>query len=87
MSATTTFIGFGSMLFASHYGLRSIAIMAAIGIACVFCAAMLLQPSLIVLLEKWDARRKKNDGKETGPADNEGVRPAGPYIEKSEDNA
>jgi predicted RND superfamily exporter protein len=89
MSATTTFIGFGSMLFASHYGLRSIAIMAAIGIACVFSAAMLLQPSLIVLLEKWDAykSRKKNDGKETGPADNAGVRAAGSDIEKSADNA
>ncbi len=54
MSAVTAFIGFGAMLFASHYGLRSIAIMAAIGISCVFFAAMLLQPSLIVLLEKWD---------------------------------
>lgn len=57
MSALTVFIGFGSMLFASHYGLRSIAIMAAIGISCVFFSAMLLQPSLIVLLEKWDKYR------------------------------
>ena len=57
MSATATLIGFGSMLFASHYGLRSIAVMAAIGISCVFFAAMLLQPSLIILLEKWDKHR------------------------------
>ncbi|MCX5785314.1 MAG: MMPL family transporter [Elusimicrobia bacterium] len=59
MSATTTFIGFGSMLFASHYGLRSIAVMAAIGISCVFFAAMLLQTSMIILLEKLD--KHKND--------------------------
>ena len=89
MSAAATFIGFGSMLFASHFGLRSIAVMAAIGISCVFFAAMLLQPSLIVLLEKWDARqhRKKNDGKETGPADSAPVRAAGADIKESADNA
>lgn len=89
MSATTTFIGFGSMLFASHFGLRSIAVMAAIGISCVFFSAMLLQPSLIVLLEKWDARksRKKNERTKTGPADNARVRAVGPDIEESADNA
>ena len=85
MSATTTFIGFGSMLFASHYGLRSIAVMAAIGISCVFFAAMLLQPSLIVLLEKWDKYR--NDKRTDRPADNARVRAARPGVEESADNA
>ncbi len=85
MSATTTFIGFGSMLFASHYGLRSIAIMAAIGISCVFFAAMLLQPSLIVLLEKWDKYR--NDKRANRPADNARVRADRPGAEESADNA
>lgn len=85
MSATTTFIGFGSMLFASHYGLRSIAIMAAIGISCVFFAAMLLQPSLILLLEKWDKHR--NDKRANRPVNNESVRADRPRAEESSDNA
>jgi len=85
MSAAATLTGFGSMLFASHYGLRSIAVMAAIGITCVFFAAMLLQPSLIVLLEKWDDYR--NERKETGSSDNARVRAAGPDTAESADNA
>ncbi len=85
MSAAATFIGFGSMLFASHFGLRSIAIMAAVGISCVFFSAMLLQPSLIVILEKWD--RYRHGRKETGPADRPAVRAAGPDIKESADNA
>ena len=52
LSAITTFIGFGAMLFAQHNGLKSIGVMAAIGIACVFAAAVLFMPSLVVLMEK-----------------------------------
>ncbi|MDD2803972.1 MAG: MMPL family transporter [Elusimicrobiales bacterium] len=52
MSALTTFIGFGALLFAAHNGLRSIGVMAAVGIACVFGAAVMLLPSLIVMTEK-----------------------------------
>ena len=51
-SALTTFIGFGALLFAGHNGLKSIGVMAAIGIACVFSAAVLFMPSLIVVMEK-----------------------------------
>jgi predicted RND superfamily exporter protein len=63
MSALTTFIGFGALLFASHNGLRSIGVMAAVGIACVFGAAVMLLPSLIVVMEKFgkggkDGRQK-----------------------------
>jgi len=85
MSASATFIGFGSMVFASHYGLRSIAVMAAIGISCVFFAAMLLQPSLIVLLEKWG--NYKNDKRKDRSSDNAGVRAPGPGAEKSAGHA
>jgi len=53
MSALTTFIGFGALLFAAHNGLRSIGVMAAVGIACVFGAAVMLLPSLIVITEKF----------------------------------
>ncbi len=55
-SALTTFIGFGALLFARHNGLASIGIMAAIGIACVFGAAVMLLPSLIVIMEKLEKR-------------------------------
>lgn len=85
MSAAATSIGFGSMLFASHFGLRSIAIMAGIGISCVFFAAMLLQPSLIIMLEKWDKYR--NDKRANRPADNARVRADRPGAEESADNA
>jgi predicted RND superfamily exporter protein len=64
MSALTTFIGFGALLFASHNGLKSIGIMAAVGIACVFGAAVMLLPSLIVLAEKLE-KREKNGRQET----------------------
>ncbi|HOX22984.1 MAG TPA: MMPL family transporter, partial [Elusimicrobiales bacterium] len=58
-SALTTFIGFGALLFARHNGLASIGIMAAIGIACVFGAAVMLMPSLIVIMEKLEKRNGK----------------------------
>lgn len=56
-SALTTFIGFGALLFAGHNGLQSIGIMAAVGIACVFSAAVMFMPSLIVLMEKLENRK------------------------------
>lgn len=59
VSALTTFIGFGALLFAGHNGLQSIGVMAAVGIACVFGAAVMLLPSLIVIMEKME----KRDGK------------------------
>lgn len=62
MSALTTFIGFGGLLFAAHNGLRSIGVMAAVGIACVFGAAVMLLPSLIVLTEK--LKKGKEDGQQ-----------------------
>jgi hypothetical protein len=59
VSALTTFIGFGALLFAGHNGLQSIGKMAAVGIACVFGAAMMLLPSMIVIMEKWENRNGK----------------------------
>ena len=56
-SALTTFIGFGALLFAGHNGLQSIGIMAAVGIACVFFAAVMFMPSLIVLMEMLENRK------------------------------
>ncbi len=60
ISALTTFIGFGALLFAGHNGLKSIGMMAAVGIACVFGAAVILLPSLIMVMEKME----KHNGKQ-----------------------
>lgn len=59
VSALTAFIGFGALLFAGHNGLQSIGKMAAVGIACVFGAAVMLLPSMIVIMEKWENRNGK----------------------------
>jgi len=52
MSALTTALGFGTLLFADHSGLKSIGVMAVSGISCAFLCAVLLLPSVLVLSEK-----------------------------------
>lgn len=52
MSALTTMLGFGTLLFAEHNGLKSIGQVAVLGIFCVFLAAMALLPALLTLFER-----------------------------------
>ncbi len=58
LSAVTTSIGFGTLLFANHNGLKSIGLMAVMGILCVSISAVLLMPSLVTLFEKISGGKK-----------------------------
>jgi predicted RND superfamily exporter protein len=59
MSACTTMLGFGGLLFSIHPGMRSIGEMAVLGIALTLFAALFLLPALLKVMEKW--QRKKQD--------------------------
>jgi hypothetical protein len=50
LSALTSLIGFSSLALAGHQGIRSIGILAALGIICTTAAAFIVLPSLLVVL-------------------------------------
>lgn len=54
MSAFTTILGFGTLLFADHLGLKSIGQLSVIGILCAFISGVIILPSILVLIEKWE---------------------------------
>ena len=51
MGALTTLIGFAGLLLSFHPGLRSIGLLAAVGIGTTIAAALLFLPALIQVLE------------------------------------
>lgn len=52
VSSVTTMVGFGGLVLSMHPGLRSIGLMAVLGIAMTLVAALVLLPALIAFLER-----------------------------------
>jgi predicted RND superfamily exporter protein len=48
--------GYGSLLIASHEGLRSIGTLAVLGVICTFMGTTVFFPAMMALLERWRAR-------------------------------
>jgi predicted RND superfamily exporter protein len=57
MTAWTTICGFGAILWSNHRGLRSLAWVSVLGVTLVFLASVVLLPALMLLRERWSARR------------------------------
>ncbi|MBI4042384.1 MAG: MMPL family transporter, partial [Deltaproteobacteria bacterium] len=57
LSALTTMLGFGAMIFADHQGLKSIGWLALIGISSCFLSSMTLLPAMVEVLEQRRARK------------------------------
>lgn len=62
MSSATTMVGFGGMIMSQHMGLNSMGVLAIIGIGCCFLSTFLLQPGLILMVEKLPVKRGMPDG-------------------------
>ncbi|MCP4834854.1 MAG: MMPL family transporter [Phycisphaera sp.] len=58
LTALTTGIGFGSLVFARHRGLESLGVVMAVGSACCLLSTVILLPSLV----HWTRRRPPKDG-------------------------
>lgn len=52
-TSLTSIVGFGSLMISAHKGLQSVGIVLALGIACCMAVALLLVPSLLVLVAKY----------------------------------
>lgn len=52
LTSLTSIIGFGSLMIASHQGLRSVGIVLALGVASCLAVALILVPALLVLVAK-----------------------------------
>jgi hypothetical protein len=63
VAAATTGVGFVGMAVVSHAGLRSIGILAIVGIGCCLAAALLITPLSLALIEALKARREETPGK------------------------
>lgn len=57
MSALTTMLGFGGLLFSIHPGMRSIGEMAVLGIGLTLFAALFLLPALLSVMEWWQSKQ------------------------------
>jgi hypothetical protein len=62
VAAATTGVGFVGMAVVDHAGLRSIGILAIVGIGCCLAAALLVLPLLLALAESVAARRSARSG-------------------------
>jgi predicted RND superfamily exporter protein len=58
MSALTVLIGFGGLLTSFHPGLRSIGVLAVLGVGATLVASLTLLPSIIQVVEDFHRRRK-----------------------------
>lgn len=58
MSALTTMMGFGTLLFADHNGLNTIGQVAVLGIVCVLLSAATLLPAMVTFAERLGRRKK-----------------------------
>jgi hypothetical protein len=52
ITSATTMVGFGSMMFAKHQGLRSLGQVLTIGVFCCLCASVVLLPALLSWLTR-----------------------------------
>lgn len=61
MSAFTTMLGFGTLLFADHTGLKTIGQLSVIGIFCAFFSGVFLLLSIFALIERIEKKESKNE--------------------------
>jgi uncharacterized protein len=59
LASVTTGIGFGSALIAHNVGLKSLGLLATIGISCTFAAAVLFFPCMLSLLERLPGKGRR----------------------------
>jgi predicted RND superfamily exporter protein len=45
--------GYGAMLVAHHEGLRSVGVMAVLGVSCTFLGTTIFFPALLAMVERW----------------------------------
>lgn len=53
LTSLTSIVGFGSLMVASHEGLKSVGIVLALGVACCLAVALILMPPLLVLVARY----------------------------------
>jgi uncharacterized protein len=63
LTALTSMVGFGSMMFASHRGLFSLGVALAIGISSCLFVALVLVPSLLSVISKNESARGASSGR------------------------
>jgi len=66
ITTLTTFVGFGSMMIASHRGLQSLGRVFVIGTACCLITSLIVLPAILAL---WTRREKKDELLERAPVD------------------
>ncbi|PAP75520.1 efflux RND transporter permease subunit [Rubrivirga marina] len=72
MGAVTNLVGFGGLLLSSHPGLRSIGVLAVVGIGATLAATLVFYPALLQVLEdnRWlDRRRRRRRRYDLGDPD------------------
>lgn len=79
LTSLTSIVGFGSLMIASHEGLKSVGVVLALGVACCLAVALILMPPLLVLVSRYQPASlepipmrfrspKAASSKEEGPA-------------------
>lgn len=69
ITSATTMIGFGTMMFAKHQGLRSLGQVLTIGVFCCLGTSIIILPALLSLLSKDQADDDKDDSLDDGRRD------------------
>jgi predicted RND superfamily exporter protein len=59
MISTTTIVGFGCMVISAHRGIVSLGLTLTIGVTCSMIVSLLALPSLLTVLDRWNARRQR----------------------------
>ncbi|MBI5759559.1 MAG: MMPL family transporter [Planctomycetales bacterium] len=80
LTATTSMVGFGSMMVASHRGLFSLGLVLTIGVTCCLFVALVMIPSLLTLLSRHQVTTRRRERQETD-------RPAKPVLADAEPHA
>lgn len=80
LTATTSMVGFGSMMVASHRGLFSLGLVLTIGVTCCLFVALVMIPSILTLLSRHQVATRRRDRQEAD-------RPAEPLLAEAEPHA